>query len=295
MNTGLAQTLHRYEVLMPARRRRWRWGPAISMALLLALSIVFLFPFVWLLCTAVKPLADLESFPVTIWPAQPQWSNFSDALTMFDFGHYARNSLELAVIMTVLTAFTSATVGFGFARLRAPGKQFYFMLMLATMMLPGLLMTIPTYVMFARLGLVGTYWPWVLWGLGASPFMAFLFRQFFASIPRDLEDAAIVDGCGYYRIFWSIFLPLSKPVIATVAILQFQWTWNDWFAPLIFLNGDNTTLSVMVAQGYVDPSSNVLTNIQAAGAIYYVLPVIVLFFLAQRYFIQGVVTTGLKG
>jgi len=152
-----------------------------------------------------------------------------------------------------------------------------------------------THMILARAGLINTYWPWVLFGLATSPFLSFLFRQFFGSIPLDLEDAAIVDGCGYVRIFWQIFLPLSKPVLAAAAVLSFQAVWNDFFTPFILLAQDNTTLAAALATGYVDSQGNVLPQILSAGTVIYILPVVVLFFFAQRFFVQGIVTTGLKG
>ncbi len=278
-----------------AERRRPHRGTVLTVAALIVLCIIFAAPFLWLILTALKTLAEMAAYPVHWLPQQAQWGNFGLALTTINFGQFAWNSVFLATIFCVLTTATSALVGFGFARLRGWGKRPLFVMMLSMTMLPPILTIIPTYMIFARIGLVNTYWPWVLWGLSASPFLGFLFRQFFAAIPLDIEDAAIVDGCGYGRIFWQIFLPLSKPVVATVAILSFQWTWNDWFAPLIFLSTNNTTLAVAMGAGYTDPHGNVLTNVLAAGAIYYSLPVIVLFFVAQRFFVQGIVTTGLKG
>jgi multiple sugar transport system permease protein len=276
-------------------RRRFRWGTALTVAALIVFSIIFVAPFVWLIVTALKDLSELEAFPIHWLPQQAQWGNFARALTMIDYGRYARNSFFLSTIFAILTTATSALVGFGFARLRGWGKGPLFIVMLSTMMLPPILTIIPTYMIFSRLGLIYTYWPWVFWGLSASPFLSFLYRQFFTGIPLELEDAAIIDGCGYWRIFWRIFVPLSKPVTATVAIFSFQWVWGDWFAPLIFLSQDNTTLSVEMSAGYSDLRGDVLTNILSAGTFYYMLPVLVLFFLAQRYFVQGIVTTGLKG
>jgi ABC-type glycerol-3-phosphate transport system permease component len=167
--------------------------------------------------------------------------------------------------------------------------------MLSTMMLPSIVTLMPTYVIFADLNLVGTYWPWVLWGLASSPFMVFLYRQFFSAIPVELEEAAIIDGCGYMRIFWRIFLPLSLPVIVTVFLLSFVSVWGDYIGPTLFLSQDNTTLSVAMSAGYADPHGNALINLQAAGALIYIVPEIVVFFFAQRYFVRGIVTSGLKG
>ncbi len=276
-------------------RQRVRPRAVVLIGVLVALAVVFLVPFGWLLMTALKAAGELQAYPIHILPYVPQWGNFQSALTTIDYGKYAWNSLLLSTTFATLTTITSAMVGFGFARLRGVGKRILFILMLSTMMLPPIITIIPTYVIFARLGLVNTYWPWVLWGLATSPYLSFLFRQFFAGLPIELEEAAIIDGCSYSRIFWRIFLPLSKPVLATVAIISFQWVWGDWFAPSIFLSSDNTTLAVAMSAGYTSQEGFPLYNVLSAGTLIYVLPVLVLFFFAQRYFVEGIVTTGLKG
>ena len=277
------------------RSRRLRWGSVLVVAALITCSVIFVGPFVWLFITALKTYGELGALPIHIVPQQAQWVNFKTALTMIDYAGFARNSLLLSGINAVLLTSTSALVGFGFARLRAHGKGPLFIVMLATTMLPPILTIIPTYIIFSRLGMVYNYWPWVLWGLASNPLLSFLYRQFFASIPLELEDAAIIDGCNYPRMFVQMFLPLSRPVIATAAIFSFQWVWGDWFAPNIFLTSDNTTLAVAMSAGYVNPQGFILTNVMSAGAIFYILPVLALFFFAQRYFVQGIVTTGLKG
>jgi ABC-type glycerol-3-phosphate transport system permease component len=134
-----------------------------------------------------------------------------------------------------------------------------------------------------------------MWGLASSPFISFLFRQFFSSIPIELEEAAILDGCGYGRIFWRIFLPLSKPVLTTAAILSFVGVWGDYITPSLFLSSDNTTLAVAMSGGFSDSYGHILTNVVAAGAILYIMPILALFFFAQRYFVSGIVTSGMKG
>jgi ABC-type glycerol-3-phosphate transport system permease component len=258
-------------------------------------SVLFVAPFFWIVVTALKTPAETAAFPVQFWPSQPAWQNFVQAVTQVPFWAYAANSVILATTYASLTTLSSALVGFGFARLKGRGKRPLFLVMLSTMMLPAIVTLIPTFVLFARLGLVGTYWPWVLWGLASSPFLIFLYRQFFSAIPAELEEAAILDGCGYGRMFWRIFLPLSVPVLVTAFLLSFVWVWGDYVAPTLFLSQDNTTLAVALAAGYVDPKGNTLPNVQAAGALLYILPEIVVFFFAQRYFVRGIVTSGLKG
>lgn len=263
--------------------------------LILALCVFFVGPFLWLVLAALKAPAEWSSFPITILPGHPQWGNFVHALTDMNFLGYAGNSLFLSTVYSTLITLSSALVGFGFARLRAPGKGAIFLIVLSTMMIPQILTLLPTYVLFSRIGLIDTYWPWVLWGLAGSPYMIFLFRQFFATLPRELEDAAIVDGAGWFRTFWAIFLPVSRPVLITSFILSFTWTWGDYIAPALLLDLDHTTLSVAITAYYQDPNGNVIPTVQAAAAVLYILPVLVIFFITQRYFVQSSVSSGVKG
>jgi multiple sugar transport system permease protein len=160
--------------------------------------------------------------------------------------------------------------------------------------MPHVITLIPTYLLFSRAHLVNTYIPWVLWGLSGAPYLIFLFRQFFASMPKELEEAAIVDGCGQIRVFWRIFLPQSWPVIATSLILSFSWSWGDYIAPALLLDDDHTTLAVKLTTGYANQHGIQHSNLVAAGAVMYVVPVLFLFLILQRGFVTGVATSGLK-
>jgi multiple sugar transport system permease protein len=259
---------------------------------LTVVSVLFVVPLLWLLSIAFKNAGELSS---AAWlPHSLRWANFHDALTLIPFGRYALTSLLLATVQGALATLSSAMVGFGFARLRARGKRPLFLVVVATLMLPQIVTLIPTYLIFARIHLIYTYWPWVLWGLGGSAFLIFLFRQTFTSMPMDLEDAAIIDGCGYFRIFATIFLPLAKAVTAAGFILSFTAAWGDFIAPSLFLSQDQTTLAVGLSNGYQTSAGTPLNNALAAGAILYILPVLLLFMVAQRAFIGGFMTSGLK-
>lgn len=277
------------------KTRETKRPPAILYVLILLLSVFFVGPFLWLVLAALKTPAEWASLPIQVLPDKAQWSNFVSAVTEMDFFSYTVNSLFLATTYSVLITLSSATVGFGFARLRAPGKKVLFLILLSTMMVPSILTLLPTYVLFSQIGLVNTYWPWILWGLAASPYMVFLFRQFFSSLPRELEDAAIMDGAGWFRIFVQIFLPLSRPVLITSFLLTFTWTWGDYIAPALLLDIDHTTLSVAITAWYQDPNGNTIPTVQAAAAVLYILPVLAIFFFAQRYFIRSTVSSGVKG
>ncbi|WP_460072630.1 carbohydrate ABC transporter permease [Streptomyces sp. YKOK-I1] len=262
--------------------------------LLVAVVVLFLSPFGWLLITALKAPAELSAIPIHWWPHEPSLGNFKQALDLWPFLAYARNSLTLSVTYALLVTLASAWAGYGFARLEAPGKRVIFGVLLSTMMLPQIITLVPTYLLFAKVNLLNTYVPWVLWGLCGAPYLIFLFRQFFTNLPKELEEAAIVDGCGQIRVFWRIFLPQSWPVIATSLILSFSWTWGDWIAPALLLDDDHTTLAVRLAKGYMTQHGDPLNNLVAAGTVMYIVPVLVLFLILQRGFVAGVSTSGLK-
>jgi len=259
------------------------------------LTALFVAPIIWLLLTSLKTMSEYMRYPITVIPEDPQWANYYTAIIEYPFRRYALNSLVIAIPSTILTVLSSALAGFGFARHNAPFKNVLFVLVLAMIMVPRMVTVIPTFVFFSKLGLTNTYWPWILWGLAGSSFHIFLFRQFFSAIPKDLEDAAEVDGCSRLRIFWQIFMPLSGPVIATAAIFHFQWVWGDWFTPNIFLTQDRTTLSVLLSTAYKDPHGNAMVTVTMAAIAVYLLPMLLIFLFAQKYIVQGIVTSGIKG
>ncbi|MBI4899817.1 MAG: carbohydrate ABC transporter permease [Actinobacteria bacterium] len=279
----------------PRRHARTKRASGWTYILILVLTAFFVGPFIWLVLAALKAPGEWTAVPVHVLPSVPQWNNFVAAVTQMNFAAYTANSLFVASIYSVLITLSSAVVGFGFARLRAPGKKAMFLVLMSTMMLPQILTLLPTYVMFSQIGLINTYWPWVLWGLAASPYMVFLFRQFYTTLPRELEDAAIVDGAGWGRIFFSIFLPLSRPVLLTSFLLSFMWAWGDFIGPALFLDLDRTTLAVAITAWYQDPAGNVIPTVQAAAAVLYIVPVLLIFFGFQRYFIRSSIGSGIKG
>ena len=268
---------------------------ALSYLLLILITVIVVIPLAWIFLVSLRTQSEYTSYPITFLPSSAHWDNYYRAVFEYDFLPHAWNTLQIAVPSTILTVLSSALAGFGFARHRAPLKNVMFVLVLSMLMVPRMVTIIPNFMLFAKLHLTNTYWPWILWGLSGSSYHIFLFRQFFAAIPKDLEDAAEVDGCSRFRIFWQIFMPNSMPVIAAAAIFHFQWVWGDWFTPRIFLSAAKTTLGVYLQGHYVDPKGYPLDTLQLAAIAVYITPMLIVFFLAQRYIIQGIVTTGLKG
>jgi ABC-type glycerol-3-phosphate transport system permease component len=280
--------------LRAKRTRLW-----LSYGLLYLVAVIIATPVIWMLLSSVKSESEYASYPPVILADPVRLDNYWSALTWIPFFKYAWNSTFLAAGFSTLTVATSSMVGYAFARLEAPGKSRLFSLVIALLMVPAIVTIIPQFVVFARVGLTNTYWPWLLWGLAASPFHIFLFRQFFTTIPKALEDAAEVDGASPFRIFWQIFLPNAKPALATSFILNFVWVWGDWLAPIIYLDDAKTTLAVKLATpSYMNPgntSGQALVTITLAAAVIYTVPPVIMFFMAQKSIMEGVVTSGLKG
>jgi multiple sugar transport system permease protein len=251
-------------------------------------------PLLYFVVTSFKPMEEYLTYPPRFFPTRWQPENYEAAVTMFPYFRYAGHSLFLGLSHTLLTVVTSAMAGFAFARINVRARDRLFTIIVAMLIVPGIVVQIPQFIIFARLKLTGTWWPWILWGLAGSPFYIFMFRQFFSGFPRELEDAAEIDGCGPFRTFWSVFVPNAKPAMATASILNFASVWGDYVNPFLFLSDANTTLAVKLQTGYLSPHGELLTTIVLAGAVLYVLPLVIAFFLGQRHILEGVVTSGLQ-
>lgn len=273
---------------------RRRSGSSLLLALLVVGAVAYALPAAWLFVSSLKRDSEYGTYPVRLLPETPIWRNYLDAVTVVPFFAYALRSFLLAAGFALLVVFSSAFVGFGFARQRVPWRNKLFVLVLAMIMVPSTVTIIPQFVLFARLGFVGTYWPWILGGLTGSPFLIFLFRQYFAAFPRELEDSAELDGANRLRTFWEIFLPNAKPVIATAAIFSFQGVWGDYLGPTLYLKADQGTLATALAGAYVDPRGNPLYTQTLAAIVLYVLPLIAIFAVAQKALVRGIVTTGMR-
>lgn len=275
------------------RETKLQAGVVMVYVFLILLTLLFLFP---MYLSLINSLNNWYS-PPTVRPMALRWQNYVDATTLIDFWKYTGNSLVMAAITVVTSTLSSALAGYAFARLKAPGRNALFMIVVSTMMMPGIITQIPTYILFFKFKLLNTYLPWLFWGLGGSGFSIFLYRQFFQSIPTELEDAARIDGCSILRTYWNIFLPISLPVVATVGILTFHGSWNDVVGPFMYLKQDRYPLATALSMiGYtVQGSRQVIVQVQMAAGLLLAAPIIVTFFLGQRFIVQGIVSTGIKG
>lgn len=262
-------------------------------------SIVFMIPFFWAVVSSLKTWQEIRSLPPTILPAVPQWHNYVDIFARSDYGRWAENTLFLVVVSVTGTVFSASLAAYSFARFRFPGRDLMFIITLSTMMLPAEVTLIPTYLLYYLLGWLNTYLPLTVpYWFGGSAFFIFLLRQFFMTIPLELDEAAKLDGASYFRIYWNIILPLSGPVLATVAIISSIFQWNSFILPLIILNDDiRFPLSIGIRYFYISPSSEGIPtdHLLMAGSVLMTMPIVLLFFLAQRYFVRGVVMSGIKG
>lgn len=279
------------------RRKTLRKGARLLLiyTLLISLSTVFTVPLVWLISTALKSDAQLAAWPPVWIPYPIRWDNFVAAWTTGKFGRYLWNTVFYTGLATFGQVSTASIVAFGFARLRFPGRNFLFGVLLATLMLPGIVTLIPTYVLFKQFRWLDSFKPLIVPAFfGGGPFFIFLLRQFFRTIPDGLFEQARIDGASTFRIYWQIMLPLSKPALATVAIFSFLNHWNDFMGPLIYLNSPEKYTLSLGLRAFMN-MRDVHFQEMMAMALLMTLPVIVVFFAFQRYFIQGVVMTGMKG
>ncbi|MBI2843394.1 MAG: carbohydrate ABC transporter permease [Armatimonadetes bacterium] len=281
--------LHRRKAVFPLEI-----GSAISFVILLAGAVVFALPFLWMVSISLKEPAEVSAQGLRLIPSKIMWGNYPKALTIMPFHLYLLNTLKVTILTVVGTAISSSIVAFAFARLRAPGKDLLFIIVLSTIMLPAEVTMIPRFVIFRSIGWYDTLLPLIIPAFFGNAFYIFLMRQFFLTIPADLEDAAKIDGCTAFRTFWQVFLPLSKPVLVTVAVFSFVAHWNDFMTPLIYLNSvDKRTLALGLATFQDVWGVDIISLMAASTAV--LIPVLVIFFLAQRYFVQGVVMSGIKG
>ncbi len=278
-----------------ARRTGVRASHLLTWAALCLGGLVMLLPFLWLLSTSLKEQQQIFRYPPEWIPSPVRWQNYPEALGQLPFGQFTLNTLVITCLTLAGVLLTSSLAAYGFARLRFPGRDLIFLVLLSAMMLPYAVIMIPQYILFRYLGWIDTFLPLTVpHFFGGGVFNIFLLRQFFRTIPADLTDAARIDGAGELRIYWQIMLPLAGPALATVAIFTFINSWNDFLGPLIYLSShDKYTIALGLAT-FKGLYSTQWQYLMAASTVM-IAPIIVLFFLAQRSFVQGIVMTGTKG
>ena len=296
-------------------RRQFPWSTVFAYCLLVGGSLVLLIPFVWMVKSSLSTEAMVQSGQITVefgqtadgGAAGPQWVNYPESMRLLgaDLGRFGIGwwptfpALANTVFITSLSIagqiLSCSLVGYGFARFRFRGRGPLFMLMLSTMMLPAQVTMIPVFLLFRSLGMVDTFWPLILPMFLGSPFFVFMFRQFFAQVPEELMEAARIDGAGHFRVYWTMMLPLSTPVIAIVAIYTFMGTWNDFMGPLIYLNSPEKGTLATALNSFNGEYGVRQAHLLMAASFITMLPCIVLFFAAQRYFVGNLADSGLKG
>jgi multiple sugar transport system permease protein len=273
------------------------WASTLSRhALLGVVSVAFMVPFYWMIASALKDNSQIFARPIVWWPDPVHWDNFSKAMNYpgFPFVRFLLNSLYYAGFVTFGTVLSCAAVAYGFARLRFPGRDALFLLTIATMMIPGIVTFIPTYVLFKTFGVIGTYAPLIIPSFLGNAFFIFMLRQFFMGLPWELSDAARVDGASEWRIFWQIMLPLVRSALLVVAVFTFLGTWHEFFGPLIYLS-DNSQYPLSLGLFAFRSQRTTEWSLMMAASTLATLPLVIVFFLAQRSFLQGITLTGLKG
>ena len=273
--------------------------------LLVGLALIYMAPLLWMLSTSLKASWEVVVRPPVWIPSELHWENYWEGWTALPFNIFLRNSLMIALHNVFANLITCSMAAYAFARLRAPGKNVFFIAILSTMMMPFEVTIIPHYLLWMHVGNftrdafgftagINTFWPMMLPAWFTWPFGVFLLRQFFLTLPTELDDAARIDGASIFRIYWNIVLPLSKPALASVAILGFMGNWNNFIQPLIFLN-DWDHFTIPIGLNFFRGQYRTYFEQMMAVSLITVLPILILFFFTQRYFIRGIALTGIKG
>jgi ABC-type glycerol-3-phosphate transport system permease component len=291
--TGDSAGARQMQSRITARWRR-RLTDMVLYLVLIAAGVTFALPLVWVLSTSLKRSAEIFIVPVRWIPANPQWSNFVKIFELLPMASFIRNSALVTVLGTIGSVASSLFVSFSLARLRWPGRELIFAVLLATMMLPGIVTLIPTFVLIKYLGWLNTFYPLFVPSWFGNAFYIFLMRQFMAGLPIELDEAARIDGASSFWILWRVIAPMCGPAVAAVAIFSFLAHYNDFMGPLLYLSSNEKFTLPLGIAWYEGRYGNFWNLVMAASTVS-IAPVIVLFFVAQRYFIQGIQLSGLAG
>lgn len=275
-------------------------SPRVRIALyglLCVLLIPFVFPTWWMVTSSVKPISDIFAFPPDLWPRRFDWSTYQKVFELQPFAQQYWNSAYIAALVTIGTMIFSSMAGYAFARIKFPGANILFTIVLLGLLIPSEVTIVPLFQMFLKWGMINTHWPLILVPIFGAPsvFATFVMRQFFIALPGELEEAARVDGLGRFNIFWIIALPLAKPALGAVAIFTFLHSWNLYLEPIVFISSRNMFTLPQALTQFTDAYGGAMWNIQMAAATMTALPVLAVFIVAQKQFVEGLAHTGLKG
>jgi len=262
--------------------------------LLILIVFMTITPLLWMVSTSLKSDSETTSIPIVWIPEKPRWENYIRAWNSAPFGNFFLNSIKITLTTTIGLVFFCSLAGYGFARFNTPLFNFLFSILLSAMMLPGVVMLIPLFILFRNIGWIDTHWSLIIPPMFANTFGTFLFRQFFLSIPKDFEEAAIIDGCSLIGVYWRIMMPLAKPAIATLSILSFMWNWNEFMRPLVFITSF-TKMTVSVGLSVFQGQFSTYYNLLMAASTLSLIPIFIVYLFAQKYFTQGLVMSGIKG
>ena len=274
------------------QERAWK---AVTLCLLGMLSVVFILPFYWSIVASISGLEGVYASPPRLWPDEIHLENYPKALTILPFHLFVYNSVYVCIFCVTGQVFSACLVAYAFARMRWYGRDVWFVILLATMMLPPQVTMIPHYQIFRYLGWIDTLKPLIVPSFfGGGAFFIFLMRQFFKTIPVELEEAARLDGCSNLRIFWDVMIPLSTPAVATISVMSFIAHWQNFMGPLIYLNSFEK-YTVAIGLRMFQSIYGSFPHYMLAASTIVLIPILILFFIAQKYFVQGIVLTGMKG
>lgn len=276
-------------------KRKQRWLRALTYLIILCLSSMFLLPFVWMIRSSLTELSQIFETPPRWIPDPVRWENYTDALTFVPFGTYFLNTFIVVFGCLCGILITSSLAAFSFSRIQWPGRNLVFGILLTGMMLPSAVTLIPTFIGWQSLGFYNTFIPLIvpMW-FGGGAYNIFLLRQFYLGIPRALDEAAYVDGAGYFRIYWNVVLPLSRPALIVVGLFAFLFHWNDFFGPLIYLKDSHLYTLALGLQQFQGTYTSEWGLLMAASTMV-ILPCVIIFLIGQKSFIQGIALTGMKG
>lgn len=268
----------------------------LSYLILAFATLIVLLPFFWMLVSSFKSQRELFAYPPKFFPTVWKWQNYKQVLSAGSISFFEMffNSMKVTIPVVVLNITFSSLAAYAFARIKFPYKKFLFILFISSMMIPAAVVMIPKFMLFTKLKLVDTYWPLIIPYSFGTAFSIFLLRQFFVTIPIDLEEAAVIDGCGKLRIWATIIMPLSKPIIATLSVFLFQGTYNDFMGPLIYLNSD-TKFTVQLGLAGFRNAFSTRYDLIMAGSMLALIPILIIYVVCQKYIIKGIVMSGLKG